>query len=85
VTAEAPPRFPLGQRVPLALGSAGAIGGVALAALSAEPSLLLAAAALPAGLAVATARLGRVRAGLADPLPLDRAARAVLDTYQELG
>jgi hypothetical protein len=85
VTAETPPRFPLGQRVPLALGAAGALGGVALAALAAEPSLLLAAAALPAGLAVATARLGRVRAGLADPLPLDRAARAVLDTYQELG
>jgi len=34
---------------------------------------------------VAAARLGRVRAELADALPLDRAARAVLDAYQELG
>jgi superfamily II DNA or RNA helicase len=83
--AERPPRYPLRQRVPLALGSAGAATGVALAALAAEPWLLLGLAALPAGLAVAAARLGRVRAELADALPLDLAARAVLDAYQELG
>jgi hypothetical protein len=81
---ERPPRFPLRQRGPLALGSAAA-AGVALAALSGEPVLLLAAAALPAGLGTAAVRLGRVRAELADALPLDRAAHAVLDAYQELG
>jgi hypothetical protein len=82
---ERPPRYPLDQRVPLALGWAATAAGGVLAALSAEPPLLLAAAALPAGLAVAAARLRRVRAELADALPLDRAARAVLDAYQELG
>jgi hypothetical protein len=46
---------------------------------------LLAAAALPAGLVLAAVRLRRVRAELADALPLDRAARAVLDAYQDLG
>jgi hypothetical protein len=82
---EQPPRYPLDQRVPLALGSATAAVGGALAALAAEPLPLLAVAALPAGLAVAAVRLRRVRAELADALPLDRAARAILDAYQELG
>jgi hypothetical protein len=74
--AEPPPRYPLDQRVPLALGSATAAVGGAMAALAAEPLPLLAAAALPAGLAVAAVRLRRVRAELADALPLDRAAPA---------
>jgi hypothetical protein len=82
---EQPPRYPLDQRVPLALGSATAAVGGALAALAAEPLPLLAVAALPAGLAVAMVRLRRVRAELADALPLDRAARAILDAYRELG
>jgi hypothetical protein len=56
-----------------------------LTALSGEPTAALAAALLPAGLAWAAARLGRVRAELADALPLDRAAHAVLDAYQDLG
>ena len=83
--AERPPPYPFDQRVPLALGSATAAAGGVLAVMAAEPLPLLAAAALPAGLAVAAVRLRRVRAELADALPLDRAARAVLEAYQELG
>ena len=82
---ERPPRYPYDQQVPLTLGIAGAAGGAILAILSGEPAALAAAAALPAGLAWAGARLGRVKAELADALPLDRAARAILDAYQELG
>jgi superfamily II DNA or RNA helicase len=82
---ERPPRYPLDQRVPLALAAATTAVGGALAAFAAEPLPLLAAAALPAGLVLAGVRLRRVRAELADALPLDRAARAVLDAYQDLG
>jgi hypothetical protein len=82
---ERPPRYPYDQRGTLALGVAGGVCGGMLAILSGEPLALAVAAALPAGLAWAAVRLGRVRAGLADALPLDRAARAVLDAYQELG
>jgi superfamily II DNA or RNA helicase len=80
-----PPRYPYQQLGPLALGVTGAATGGTLAAFSGEPTAALAAALLPAGLAWAAARLGRVRAELADALPLDRAARAVLDAYQQLG
>src|SRR4029450_13319665 len=78
---ERPPRHPYRQRVPLTLGIGGAAGGAMLAILSGEPAALAAAALLPAGFAWAAARLGRVRAELADALPLDRAARAILDAY----
>src|SRR6266498_4106675 len=79
------PRYPYKQLGPLALGVAGATTGGMLTALSGQPTAALAAALLPTGLAWAAARLGRVRAELADALPLDRAARAVLDAYQDLG
>ena len=84
-TPERPPRYPYEQRGALTLGAAGSLGGGMLAILSGEPAALALAAALPAGLAWAAIRLGRVRAELAEALPLDRAARAVLDAYQELG
>jgi superfamily II DNA or RNA helicase len=80
-----PPRYPYKQSGPLTLGVAGAATGGMLTALSGEPTAALVAALLPSGLAWAAARLGRVRAELADALPLDRAARAVLDAYQDLG
>jgi hypothetical protein len=80
-----PPRYPYKQSGPLTLGVAGAATGGMLTALSGEPTAALVAALLPAGLAWAAARLARVRAELADALPLDRAARAVLDAYQDLG
>jgi hypothetical protein len=83
--AERPPHYPYKQSGPLTLGVAGAAAGGMLTALSGEPTAALAAALLPAGLAWAAARLGRVRAQLADALPLDRAAHAVLDAYQALG
>jgi len=79
------PRYPYKQSGPLTLGAAGAAAGGMLAALSGQPAAALTAALLPAGLAWAAARLGRVRAELADALPLDRAAHAVLDAYQDLG
>src|SRR6266545_1327678 len=83
---ERPPGYPYEQMGPLALGVSGAAVGGMVAAFSGEPTAAAALAALlPAGLAWAAARLGRVRAELADTLPLDRAARAVLDAYHELG
>jgi superfamily II DNA or RNA helicase len=82
---ERPPRYPYRQRVPLTLGITGAAGGAMLAILSGEPAALAVTAVLPAGFAWAAVRLGRVRAELADALPLDRAARAILDAYEELG
>jgi hypothetical protein len=82
---ERPPRYPYEQAGPLVLGTTGAVTGGMLAAVSGEPTAAVAAVLLPAGLAWAAARLGRVRVELADSLPLDRAAHAVLDAYQDLG
>jgi hypothetical protein len=82
---ERPPRYPYRQAGPLALGITGAATAGMVAAVAGEPAVAVATALLPAGLAWAAARLGRVRAELADALPLDRAAHAVLDAYQELG
>jgi hypothetical protein len=83
--AERPPGYPYEQRGPLALSVAGVAAGGMLAAFSGELAAAAPAALLPAGLAWAAARLGRVKGELADTLPLDHAARAVLDAYQELG
>jgi hypothetical protein len=83
--AERPPRYPYNQAGPLALGVTGAATAGVLAAISGEPAVAIATALLPGGLAWAAGRLGRVRAELADALPLDRAAHAVLDAYRELG
>jgi superfamily II DNA or RNA helicase len=82
---ETAPRYPYKQSGPLTLAVAGAATGGMLTVLTGEPTAALAAALLPAGLAWAAARLGRVRAELADALPLDRAAHAILDAYQDLG
>jgi superfamily II DNA or RNA helicase len=82
---ETAPRYPYKQSGPLTLGVAGAATGGILTVLTGEPTAALAAALLPAGLAWAAARLGRVRAELADALPLDRAAHAILDAYRDLG
>jgi superfamily II DNA or RNA helicase len=82
---ERPPRYPYSQAGPLAMGITGAATAGVVAAISGEPAVAIATALLPGGLAWAAARLGRVRAELADALPLDRAAHAVLDAYRELG
>ena len=75
---------PLSQRVPLAVAGAGLL--VALAAM------FVVVAALPAGLALAAGglvwaalRLRRARERLPVVLPLDHAARSVIDAYRELG
>jgi superfamily II DNA or RNA helicase len=83
--AERPPRYPYKQSGPLTLGVAGAASGAMLTAVSGRPAAALAAILLPVALAWVAARLGRVRAQLADALPLDRAAHAVLDAYKDLG
>jgi superfamily II DNA or RNA helicase len=83
--AERPPRYPYKQAGPLTLGITGAATSGIVAAVSGEPTVAIATALLPAGLVWAAARLGRVQAELAHALPLDRAAHAILDAYQELG
>jgi len=76
---------PISQRAPLALA-----GGATALALAA--TLMIGAIALPAGLALAAGGLGwaavrlrSARGRLPLVLPLDRAARSVIDAYRELG
>jgi superfamily II DNA or RNA helicase len=80
-----PPRPPrISQRVPLAV--AGAAGVVAIAGLLTGVTALLAALALvPVGLGWAAVRLGRAQRRLPVVLPLERAGRAVVDAYRQLG
>jgi superfamily II DNA or RNA helicase len=82
---EAPPAYPLRQRVPFAI--AAAAGGVAplAAAYAHEPTVLVALGAVPAALGWAAGRLGRTQQVLADELPLDLVAHAICDAYRELG
>jgi superfamily II DNA or RNA helicase len=78
-----PPR--ISQRVPLAVaGGAAALSIVAFAATGVV-ALLAALAVVPAALGWAAVRLGRARERLPLVLPLDRAARSVVDAYRELG
>jgi hypothetical protein len=77
-----PPR--LSQRVPLGAGIGGGIAfGVAGAV--AAPALLAGVALVPAGLGWAAVRLARSKPRLPLVLPLDSAARAVVDAYRQLG
>ena len=81
--AGSPPVYPIRQRAPFAVAATAA--GVSIAASATDPSLLVGLAAVPAALAWAGTRLGRVRQELGDVLPLDLAARAVCDAYVALG
>ena len=77
-------RAPISQRTPLAVAAAGLL--VAVAATVAVGAAGLAALAVAAGgLGWAALRLGRASRRLPLVLPLDRAARAVVDAYRELG
>ena len=77
-----PPR--VSQRVPLAVAAAGAVVGIA-GYFAVGVIALAALALLPAGLAVAGLRLARAQRRLPLVLPLEGAARAVIDAYRELG
>jgi superfamily II DNA or RNA helicase len=80
-----PPGFPVSQGPAIWLAAGGlavlAIGGLAGNVAAAATGIVV----LMLGLAWAMTRLGRVRAGLADALPLDLAARAICDCYRQLG
>jgi superfamily II DNA or RNA helicase len=79
------PALPLSQRVPLTAGLGGATLAGAAAAVTGTAALLGGVALAPAGLAVAAHRLHRARRRLPLVLPLDAAARAVVDAYSALG
>jgi superfamily II DNA or RNA helicase len=85
MVSERPPRYPYKQTVPLGFGVVAAAAGWILSAVAGGPAAAVAGVLMLAALAWAGFRLGRVRAQLADALPLDRAAHAVLDALQELG
>ena len=85
-TAEAASKpAPISQRTPLALAGGGVL--LALAATVVLGVIGLAAGVVLAvgGLAWAAVRLGRARERLPVVLPLDSAARSVIDAYKELG
>ena len=77
--------LPIAQRLPLGVGAGGALAAVAAAAAVGAPALLAGVALAPAGAAWAALRLSRARARLPLVLPLDQAAAAIVDAYEELG
>jgi superfamily II DNA or RNA helicase len=84
LAAENGPAFPVALAPPLAVGSAGALAGVA-GVLVAGPAALAGVALIPAAAAWALVRRRRAAALLPAALPLGRAARALADAYQALG
>jgi superfamily II DNA or RNA helicase len=85
MVSEQPPRYPYKQSGPLAIGLVAAATGWILTAVVGGPAAAVGGVVLLAALAWAAVRLGRVRAQLADSLPLDRAAHTVVDALQDLG
>jgi len=81
-TSTRPPR--LSQRVPLASGLGGAAAFGVLGVAASAPPLLAGLALAPAGLAWAAVRLRAIKRRLPAVLPLDAAARAVVDGYRDL-
>jgi superfamily II DNA or RNA helicase len=75
----------ISQRVPLAVAGAAAVVGIAAFAATGMAALLALLAVVPLALGWAAFRLGRAQKRLPLVLPLDRAARAVVDAYRELG
>ncbi|MBE2320156.1 DEAD/DEAH box helicase family protein [Solirubrobacter sp. CPCC 204708] len=74
----------LSQRVPIGTGLGGGAAFGALGVAASAPPLLIGLALAPAGLAWAAVRLGAAKQRLPLVLPLDAAARAVIDAYREL-
>jgi superfamily II DNA or RNA helicase len=84
VPTHAPTAAPISQRTPLAVAAAGlvvAIVGTLAIGVAGLAGLVVAGA----GMAWAALRLRRASRRLPVVLPLDRAARAVVDAYRELG
>lgn len=75
----------LSQRVPIASGVGGGAAFGALGVATGTSPLLIGLALVPAGLAWAAVRLHTIKRRLPLVLPLGAAARAVTDTYRDLG
>ena len=75
----------LSQRVPIASGLGGAVAFGALGVATGTPLELVGLALAPVGLGWAAVRLRAVKKRLPLVLPLDAAARAVVEAYRELG
>jgi superfamily II DNA or RNA helicase len=78
-----PPR--VSQRVPVGVAAGAAALGLAGFAATGVAAVLALLAVVPIALGWAALRLGRAQSRLPAVLPLERAARSVVDAYRELG
>jgi hypothetical protein len=81
----APRTLHLSQKVPIGTGLGGGLACGAIAVAASAPPLLAGLALVPAGLGWAAVRLRSAKKRLPLILPLDAAARSVIDAYKELG
>ena len=82
---EASKPAPISQRTPLTLAAGGAVLALAATVVVGVIALAAGLALAVGGLAWAAIRLGRARERLPIVLPLDSAARSVVDAYREVG
>ena len=73
------------QRVPVGVAVGAGVVGVAGFAATGAAALLALLAIVPIALGWAALRLGRAQSRMPAELPLERAARSVVDAYRELG
>ncbi len=83
--ASAPRTLHLSQRIPIATGVGGGVAFGAIGIAASAPPLLAGLALIPAGLGWAAVRLRAAKRRLPLIVPLDAAARSVIDAYKELG
>ena len=83
--AQAPPDYPIDQRLPFGVATAAGVAAPITAAYAHDPVVLVGLVAVPAALGWAARRLGRTQSELADALPLDLVAQAICDAYRGLG
>jgi hypothetical protein len=83
--AQAPPNYPIDQRVPFGVATAAGVAAPITAAYAHDPVALVGFVAVPAALGWAARRLAHTQSELADALPLDLVAHAICDAYRELG
>jgi superfamily II DNA or RNA helicase len=82
---DAPPTYPVSQRVPYTVAVAAAAASPVLELVGHTPLALAGLALVPAAVGWAYARLARTRREIQETLPLDLAAYAIRDAYHELG
>ncbi len=82
---DAPPSYPVSQRVPYMLAAAAAAASPVLELAAQQPPVLAGLAIVPAAIGWAYARLLRTRRQIQEVLPLELAAFAIRDAYRELG